>query len=246
MNSICIITFQPTLIYCDFLNLFSKYKIFIVVDDNDYDLSDFINNYKNITFIKIENKMCELNGYKDANYMINKLISGWDKALYYFGVVDKNYDKIWFMEDDVFFYNEDTIIQIDNQYINDDLLSNTYTENRDGNPYDWHWGRIHINFTPPYYQGMMCAVRFSKNMLKCINEYVILHNTLFFLEALFPIIAIKNNLKYSIPVEFSNIVWRNDWKLSDIKCNNLYHPIKDIAVQCAYRAEITQIKPESL
>ena len=85
MNFICLITFKPNKIWCDFLNLFNKYKIFIIVDDNNFDLVDFKNNYINITFIKIEDEKCKQHGYIDTNFTLNKLISGWDKALYYFG-----------------------------------------------------------------------------------------------------------------------------------------------------------------
>jgi len=72
MNVICLITFRPTIIWCEYLNLFTKYKIFIIVDDNNFNLSDFINNYNNITFIKVENEKCNINGYIDTNFTLNK------------------------------------------------------------------------------------------------------------------------------------------------------------------------------
>jgi hypothetical protein len=228
MNVFCLITFRPNKIWCDFLNLFIKYKMFIIVDDNNFDLHDFKNNYKNITFIQIEEIKCMNHGFIDTNFMINKLVSGWDKALYYFSIEYTDYEFIWFMEDDVFFYNENTIIKIDNQYINDDLLSNKYSVNINGNRDTWHWGRINIKYNPPYYNGMMCAVRFSKNMIKCIIDYASKNKTLFFLEALFPTIAIKNNLKYSNPVEFNNIHYRHDFEKKNINDTDLYHPVKNL------------------
>lgn len=57
MNAICLITIQPNKIWCDFLNLFNKYKIYITVDDNKFDLATFIDNY-NITFIKVDDAKC--------------------------------------------------------------------------------------------------------------------------------------------------------------------------------------------
>lgn len=227
MNVFCLITFRPNKIWCDFLNLFKKYKIFIIVDDNNFDLLDFKNNYKNITFIQIEETKCINYGFIDVNFMINKLVSGWDKALYYFSIEYKDYEFIWFMEDDVFFYNENTIIKIDNQYTKEDLLSNNYSENIDGNRDNWHWDRLDIKYKPPYYNGMMCAVRFSKNMIKCILDYATKNKTLFFLEALFPTIAIKNNLKYSTPDEFKNILYRYDFEKKNINDSDLYHPVKN-------------------
>jgi hypothetical protein len=235
INAICLITFRPNKIWCDLFNKFNKYKIFLIIDDNDFDLSDFTDNYSNITFIKVEDEKCKSTGYVDVNFSLPKLISGWDKALYYFGVEDKKCDFIWFFEDDVFFNNEDTILQIDNQYINDDLLSNEYRENIDGHKNDWHWHRLTIEYPPPYYCGMMCAVRFSKKMMDCINEYAYKNKTLFFLEALFPTIAIKNNLKYNNPKEFNNIHYRYDFKKEDINVNELYHPVKDLNDHIYYR-----------
>ena len=219
---------MPNKLWCNFLNLFDKYKIFIIVDNNNFNLHEFKNNYKNINFIQIEDIKCKLNGYKDTNFTLNKLISGWDKALYYFRVEDNNYDFVWFIEDDVFFYNEDTLLRIYSQYINSDLLSNTYHTNINGEKNTWHWHRINIQYPPPYYCGMMCAVRFSKKMMDCINDYVKEYNTLFFLEALFPTIVIKNNLKYDNPNELNNIYYRHVFNKENINNNNLFHPVKEL------------------
>jgi hypothetical protein len=59
-----------------------------------------------VNFIKIGNEPCKLNGYVNANFTLNKLISCWDKSLYYFGVEKRDHDFVWFIEDDVYFYNE--------------------------------------------------------------------------------------------------------------------------------------------
>jgi hypothetical protein len=235
MNAICLITLRPNKVWCDFLNLFSKYKIFLVVDDNNFSLHEFKKNYKNITFIQVEDINCKLNGFIDTNFALHKLISGWDKALYYFGVENQNYDFVWFIEDDVFFNNEATLLQIDNQFIDSDLLSNTFVENSNGNNNTWLWNRITIQYSPPYYCGMMCAVRFSNRMMKCINNYAKEHNTLFFIEALFPTIAIKNKLKCNNPNEMTNIYYRHDVKEENIDKNNLYHPVKDVNKHIFFR-----------
>jgi hypothetical protein len=235
MNAICLITFEPTKIWCDFLNKFTLYKIFIIVDNNNFDLRSFINTYDNITFIKINNEKCELTGYKDLNFTVQKLITGWEKALYYFSNEENIFDFVWFLEDDVFFYNEYTITKIDSKFTNEDLLSNHYMENIDGEKKTWHWNRINIEYKPPYYKGMMCCVRFSKKMINCINDYAYKYKTLFFLEALFPTIAIKNNLKYTVPSEFHNIQYRHDFFKNDINDNNLYHPVKDLNMHIHFR-----------
>jgi hypothetical protein len=237
MNAICLITLSPKKIWCDFLNTFTKYKIFIIVDDNNFDLSDFNSNYKNIHFIKIENKNCILNGYMNTSYItFRKSVVGWDKAFYYFGVENNSYEYIWFMEDDVFFNNENTLLNIDNQYVNDDLLSNKYDVNIDGRKKDWLWNRISTSHQPPYYNGMMCIVRFSNHMMKCINNYATRFKTLYFLEALIPTIANKNNLKNNSPKEFYNIHYRHVFKKEDINIDDLYHPIKDLQHHIYFRS----------
>jgi hypothetical protein len=199
----------------------------MVVDDNTFDLYEFRNNYKNVNFIQVSDEICKLSGYMDTNFVIHKLISGWDKALYYFGTEDTNYDFIWMIEDDVFFYNENTIVNIDNQYVNDDLITKNYTENSNGDKNDWHWSIINIQYPPPYYWSMVCAVRLSNSLMSCINTYATENKTLFFCEALIPTIAIKNDLKYSNPTEFTNIYFRHDFDAKDIDTINLYHPVKD-------------------
>lgn len=148
MNIVCLITFRPNAIWCNFLNVFTKYRIFMIVDDNNYDTREFQTKYRNIIFVKVENTKCETSGYVDTNFTLKKLISGWDKALYYFGVENKNFDSIWFIEDDVFFHSENTLLKIDQQYTYQDLLSNNYATNGDGNKRTWLWNKITIQKPP--------------------------------------------------------------------------------------------------
>ena len=147
-----------------------------------------------------------------------------------------NYEFIWFIEDDVYFYNENTILNIDNKFPHADLLSNTCVSNYSDKKTDgWHWNGIQIKYYPPYYRGMMCAVRFTKKMMHCITNYAKLHKTLFFLEALFPTVAIKNNLKCAIPEELKEIHYRHDFEKNDVNTIKLYHPVKDISKHVFFR-----------
>ena len=253
-NIICLITRIPNETWCDLLNAFTKYKIYIIVDDNDFDLTEFENMYRHIKFIKVENEKCRTNGFIDMNHFImNKSITGWEKAVYYFSNENTNYDFIWFIEDDVFFYNEDTIVQIDKQYLDDDLLSNALeNEYIDGNQeyiesvldeklnrkqHPWHWDRINILIEPPYFSCMACAVRCTPNMMKCINDYARKYKQLFFLEALFSTIAIRNNLKYSTPDEFTTIKYQASYIKPHIDKVHLYHPVKHMIDHDEFREE---------
>ena len=230
MKTICLITFRPKHFYCDFLEKFKNYKIVIIVDDNAdsnrLKLKDFQSKYKNITFVRVNNKDCDLAGYSNVNNIgIKKRISGWDKALYYFGKINLDSDFVWFLEDDVFFYDENTLLDIDNQYINDDVLSNKIHDSvKNLN----HWSSIKFNYEKPYYRGMMCAVRVSNNLMKSINNYATENKKLEFLEALFPTIAKKNDLIVTNPVEFHLVKYRYNCKelSQELFKNILYHPVK--------------------
>jgi len=72
MNIICLITWQPKKIWCDFLNTFSLYKICMMVDDDAFDLMPFTALYKNIHFIKVNKDLCQQAGYMNTNYFIGK------------------------------------------------------------------------------------------------------------------------------------------------------------------------------
>ena len=72
-------------------------------------------------------------------------------------------------------------------------------------------------------------------MISKIKDYTTTYKTLFFLEALFPTIAIKNNLKYRIIEELRNIKYRNTFVKQDINADNLYHPIKDLNQHILFR-----------
>jgi hypothetical protein len=234
-NYLCVICFKPNDIWIYFLSTFEKYDIYIVVDDNEIDYKEKYKEFKKINIIQILNEECEKDGYKNINFVIKKNISGWDKAIYYFSKINLLYNYIWFLEDDVFFYNEKTINNIDLKYDNVDLLSNKYTENTFGHKDNWHWKDLKIHINPPYYNAMVCCTRMSKNLMLKIKNYANEYKTLFFLEALFPTLCKKYNLKYETPSELLNIIYRKDYDKNDIDKINIYHPLKDINMHNYYR-----------
>jgi hypothetical protein len=235
MKCICLICFKPHITWFNFLQNFINYDIYIIIDDNSIDYSKQYSKFTNINVIQIKNEECKKNGFTNMNFTIKKEISSWEKAMYYFSTINTKYNKMWFVEDDVFFYNEQSLINIDSKYENSDLLSNSYDENINGHKTNWHWGIININFEPPYYNAMVCCVRISSQLLSEIKNYANKYNTLFFLEALFPSICKKYNLEYETPCQLKNIVFRKDYIDTDINKNNLFHPVKDINKHIYYR-----------
>ena len=85
---------------------------------------------------------------------------------------------------------------------------------------------------------MICAIRCSKKLMKCIDDYAKKYNNLFMDEALFNTLALYNNLNVNCIPELKNIVWRHPWKFKDINVNNLYHPVKDINKQIKWRKKL--------
>jgi hypothetical protein len=234
-NCVCLICHKPTDIWVDFLSKFTNYDVYIIIDDNSKDYKSQYSEFHNINIIQIKDEECKKNGFVDMNFTIKKDITAWEKSIYYFSTINTEYNKVWFFEDDVFFYDEKSLLNIDSNYENSDLLSNSYTENISGHKKDWHWHRIHIKFPPPYYGAMVCCVRMSSDLLSKIRNYANEHNTLFFLEALFPTICKRNNMKYDTPTKLKNIIYRKTYKDKDIDANNIYHPVKDIKKHKYYR-----------
>ena len=240
MYCICLICLTPNTIWLDFFSKFTNYDIVIIIDDNSIDYTIKYKSYTNIKCIQIKNEECNKNGFVNMNFCINKKISGWDKAIFYFSNINTSYTNVWFIEDDVFFYDENTLLNIDKKYNDINLLTAPYKENSTGHKDDWHWKKINIKSKPPYYYSMVCATRISRILLSKIKDYAIKYKTLFFLETLFPTLCKSNNLQYDIPDELHTIVYRKIYTIEDINKNNLYHPIKDITKHTLYRNKLDE------
>jgi len=228
-NILCVICVKPNTIWLEFLSKFTHYEIFVIVDDNSMNYKDMYSQYTNIKIIQINNDTCMNANYSRSTHItIHKDITGWDKMIYYFSNVYTDYSKLWILEDDVFIYNENTLLNIDAKYTDSDLLSRFYYENPLGENNDWHWNKITIQTPPPYYCAMVCCIRVSKDLMLKIKDYISEYKTTFFVEALFSTICKTSQLKYDKPEEFDNVVWRQDFKTEEINRVNIYHPIKDI------------------
>jgi hypothetical protein len=233
--AICVICKTPSHVWSEFLSKFSKYDIYIAIDDNS---QTYTSPYENVNFIQYDDEQVRSLGYKDLVTMtIPRDVSAWDKAVYHFATVNTQYENVWFLEDDVFFYNENTIKNIDDQYPNSDLLTETFSVNPFGRKNYWFWGRINIEINPPYVQTMACATRASRKLLLKIKEYAEKHKTLFYLEALFSTLCFANKLVYDKPKELKTIRWGPEWKVCEMNRVNMYHPVKDLSTQALCRVE---------
>ena len=225
-NAFCLITVKPNKIWVEFLDTMTKdYDVFIVLDDST-NIDHIKNAYKNIVFIQFNDEECKGAGYWDSSFMVKKNPSGWDKALYYFFKHNMNYDQYWFCEDDVFFYNVNTIKNIDFFHKNGDLLCNEIEVNNEGYKSNWHWQQAVPYFPLPWAKGMVCCCRLSRRLLDRIAEFVQKHNKLTFIECLFPTLALGWDIE--TPNEFSTINWRCDWSNYQLNSKLFHHPFKNV------------------
>jgi len=244
MNScIAILTKEPLPVWMEFLKDFKEHDVYFIIDENsvDYD-SVYKSKYPNLNFVQIKNDECSDNFFTNSSTTTGMpSIISWDKALYYFSNLNTKYEHVWFVEEDVFFYGESTISLLDNQYKSSDILVSKCDFKK---PNEWLWSRIHIAFPEPHYCGMVCAVRMSKNLLSCINEYARKNKSLFCLEAMFISVAMHNKLKLDIPNELKTIVYQHDWQPSEINKLGLYHPLKNMSKHVEYRSRLDGVYKE--
>jgi hypothetical protein len=248
-NIICFLTYRPNDTYYNLCKevLDQNFRVYICIDDNDYEIPNYDGK---IPIIKIRREECEDAGFKNTVTCCKDIACSRDKALYYFCKIEKKYDYIWFLEEDVFIPSKTTIPYLDNKY-KGDLITSSH-EIIETNTYPWYFTRRTFDeykeiFEPPYAKSMICAIRVSRKMMDAIEEYAAFYKTLHFCETIFNTLALKNNLTVVCPPELSTIVYRKDWKLNQINRHYLYHPIKDMNIQSEYRAYILNIqKSETL
>jgi hypothetical protein len=239
MNYICLLSVKPTIDTYNFYKYIkqnSSYKVIIVIDDNDYNIPNYDNEVK---IIKINNEVCKKAGYYGSVLQLKNRSCSRDKALYYFNTNNIDYNYIWFIEEDVFIPDISTIINMDNKYINDDLLCRSHEIINERKTH-WHWNHVNnnIKINPPYAKSMICAIRCSKKLMNCIHNYATMYKSLFLDEALFNTLALQNNLTVNTIPELSTIIFRRFWKLEEFEITNLYHPVKNIERQLKLRKHI--------
>jgi len=247
-SAICLLCVRPNKIHIDFFNTIFNYKLFILCDDNNYNT-----NNTNIEFIKIDDNVCFSSGYKNSNCFIKKNPSAWDKVFYYFCKINKNFDYVWILEDDVFVPNNDAFWNLDNKYGAADLLCRSNTNCSQINKLQLCY-TANNKYDLPWYFSMMCCCRISNQLFEEIRKYVEEKDELFFIETMINTIANHKKLIIKEVEEFENIngraphgnryrhfsngkiIWMTK-SIPNIRENYLYHPVKNIELQ-----EVSRIK----
>jgi len=207
----------------------NEYSIFICVDDNNYNKT-----LENINIIQYSNDKCNQQGYNNSSFIIKPNGSiAWDKALYHFCVKEKNYEHVWFIEDDVFIPNNTIISTIDSKYPNPDILSKSKIINSTGE-LSWHWNQAQGKLPLPWMRSLVPAIRLSRSVLSLVNRYVNKNKKLLFVEFMFHTLAMHKKLDIEAIPELEGIFYRKKWSFMNIKQTSLYHPVKNIN-QLKYR-----------
>ena len=252
--AICLLCVKPTTTYVEFLNRITNYKLFILCDDNTCSINQF--NNTDIKFIKISDTICYNNGFKNSNsYCISKNPSAWDKVFYYFSKINKNFDYVWILEDDVFVPNSDAFYYLDNKYKDADLLCKSNINYIVDNVENNLWSSATNKYDLPWFKSMVCCCRISNKLFDEIAKYVEQNKELFFIETMINTIAYHKNLSIKEVEEFlyiqpkptpgnrfrkiinGNIIWMTK-SIIDLRKNYLYHPVKNLEIHEKYRIEI--------
>lgn len=248
--AIVLLTFTPHPEQVEFFRRLSggNYSVFICVDDPHYQCPVDDNN---VSYLNIDDAVCYAAGYRHLNPVITLQkatgCSAWEKALYHFCVLDRSFDHVWFIEDDVFIPATDTISTLDGKFEDADIIcsSGYKTETGECEPWPW-WQYCPEQILPlPWGNSMVAAVRMSRKLLFEIDRRInpddwetgILEigRKYLFIEYLFPTLALHHQLAIINCTEMQGVVWRKEWDCSEFKKGNLYHPVKDRSLQSHYR-----------
>lgn len=211
------------------------------IQDNNY---THISHHRNITTLSISNQIASTYGYTNGgnNYHYNRVIennteifgkstipNAWDKALFYFTMIDPHYEFVWFIEDDVYISSIYSFLYIHNNSIKKksdvtikEANSMAINDRRKHHPHGHSvWGRLSDEPTPsindsrkqllhtnqPWYYSIVVAVGISKNILSFIQEYIHIYHTLEYVEFLFPTIAVHYNYTLYCPKQFQTLTF---------------------------------------
>lgn len=237
----------PNKIWFDFLETFRNcFTVYVVIDDNsvDYHTTEF-GKYEKVQILQVEDSVCREAGYTKSSVNMPKSECAWDKALYFscLTLSSEFFDHVWFIEEDVFFHSDQTLVDLDEQFKESDLICNQVTSKaEEPTTRSWKWWKEILEATGnenyTLYRGMMCGCRVSRKVLHEIGEFVKRKQKLFFIEALFPTITHSIHGTVTFPLELSNIIYQYHWNLTNIiSKRHLFHPVKDIKSHQYFRNE---------
>ncbi len=234
--------------WLNFLDSFKFYDVFVAIDRIEWLDEERIlkakERFKNVTFIETRRWEARPAGFMGWIFLHQPgRVYGHEKALYYFSY-PLEYDHIWFIEDDIFFHSEKTLLEIDLQYPNSDYITrNINCEYAFDENWWWRlWGagagvsnlprgkdtyEEIVGFPRPMYHSLNCASRISGLMIRSIRSYAEHAKRLFCNEYYLPMAAIYNSMKISHPIELQTVLYSKKrlWNPDEMSKSCVYHPI---------------------
>lgn len=234
-NAICLLCASYCPEFLQYANeLYSHYiddyDIYVCIDKiHTIPSEEVCKKYNNLKFLSIHAHTCEQQGFKGSVlYFLDRACSR-DKALYYFSMVNRGYDFVWFVEDDVYFKDPNNIRRLDQKHSSaTDLLVREHRI-KTNKILDWHWRHVEGKIDLPWASSMICIVRLSKKMLESIADYARKNGQLFLDEALFNTLCVHYQLRVESPPEFEHITYVPELlpSKSDWRDDYFYHPMKE-------------------
>lgn len=209
------------------------YSLFVCPDSDPHRVN--VKKEGNISVINVPNRRCKKAGFIGSVLTLRRRSCARDKALWFFWRRVK-FNFVWFIEEDVLVPHRDTLYNLDHKLRTADFVCapvRSYSEDRRW----YHWG-LRSSASLPWCHAMICACRMSRKMLNEIGNYARSRRSIVFDELLFPSLARGRLLKIRTPKELRRVVWRRNWKDTEVNGQYLYHPMKDIHRQKRLREKL--------
>lgn len=169
----------------------------ILIVDEPYTPPEDI--HPDIQVIYISDEESIQHGYKHSCKFVSfnhKDVVAWDKAFYYFGCINKSYDFVWLMEDDVLIPSADLLCELTDKYQSYDVVTAKVVPQYSHYGHRWYfWHYISKHMEPPLFSARVCGVGVSKNLFKAAAAFISNHKEIPFIEGFIPTIAVQNQLK---------------------------------------------------
>jgi hypothetical protein len=214
--------------------------VFIMVDDNQLNLTT-VNAKAPLHLLQIPNDQPRQHGFYETTSLGPGWsdMTSWDKALFYFCVLQKQYEFVWLIEDDVFIPSVRAVRSLHQLYSDTaDLVIPRNGVNQLGDPGSWLWPMAVGKFIPPWSCSMVNVVGLSRPMLTHVHDYVRWRGTVPFHEFFFNTLAMQHpNLSMVAPTELTGIVYAASHKFEQIERqpNNMWHSLKNSETRRTWR-----------
>lgn len=187
-----------------------------------------------IRHMHVPAEVLKTEGYTQLNYGAGRLFTcAWCAAVW----LARNSNRhCWFLEEDVFMCDAESMRLIDASEPNADLVCASHSPPRSDWSHTAEWSE-HRPF-PIIYSSMVCACRMSPRLLLETQRFAQRNGRLYFLEYFFNSLCEHMGFSVATPPELQTVVFRKDYGQDDIRKNPtfIYHPIKDLSLQTSLRS----------